>query len=171
MNHAIRMLVGTAIALAAGAAPMHAQLRPITEEPPTAFWFHGGLGVGTVDDPPAVSLGATYQVGAQVVSFRSSGGGGYLQDGIWDWAALYGFGTTGQSFRITGELGAAVVSGKRCTEDGCASFPSVGGIPFAVQLRVTPTSAIALGAYTFANINSEQSFAGLTLSVAIGDVR
>lgn len=170
MNHALRLIAATAIVLTGGVTPARAQVSPLMSVEPTALWIHGGVGAGTTDDPPTVALGATYQVGMQVISVRSAGGG-YLKDGVWDFGALYGIGTTGERVRVTGEIGAAVVSGKRCTADECVSFPSVGGIPIAVQLRVAPAPFIAVGTYAFANINSEDSFAGVTLSVAIGDVR
>ena len=134
------------------------------------FWIGGGLGVGSED--AAGSLNGSYQFGASLVTLRATITAGILgDDGFGDYALLYGRATrpATKQYHLSAAAGVGLVHG--CRGGGlssCRDVPSVIGFPIELQAFWRPGSLIALGIYGFANLNQEQSFAGVTLGLQLG---
>lgn len=112
---------------------------PITRR--DSFWLGLGGGVGSED--VAASLNASYQFGANVVSLRTAVTAGFFDDGVTDYALLYGRATRAASeHHLLGfALGVAVVDG--CYGGGlggCRYASSVIGLPLEFQASWVPAS-------------------------------
>ena len=105
---------------------------------------------------------------------RASAAGEIFGDQLADIGLLYGRESSTDSFhfsfaaglgRVTGERGEGGLFGSR--ED---ISPTIG-IPLELQCNWEPSNYFGLGLTGFANINIEQFFAGIALSVQLGKLR
>lgn len=136
------------------------------------IWVNAGLGVGT-DDISGFVI-ASYQKGNNLLSIRGALSGDMISgDEFWDIGVLYGRATSQQRYHASISAGLAIVGGKR--DYGWSSsgndVPLTVGLPLKAQLNWLPTSVLGIGLQGFANINPEQSFAGLALSLQLGKLR
>lgn len=144
---------------------------PITRR--DTYWVGVGLGVGSED--AGGHLNGSYQFGANLISLRAAVTAGLFDDGVNDYALLYGRATRGAGDRhhLAAALGVAVVDG--CERSGglsnCEFSRSVIGLPLELQAFWRPGKLVGLGLYGFANLNSTRSFAGLTLGLQLGRLR
>lgn len=138
-----------------------------------SFWL--GLGGGGGSEGIAANMNASYQFGGSVMSLRTAATSGLYEDGLWDYALLYGRGTrpSESRYHAGAAVGVALVDG--CTGgsvfSSCRDISAVVGLPIEVQAFWRPGSLVGLGLYGFANFNGARSFAGLTLGLQLGRLR
>lgn len=158
------------LGLLAGTAP--AQEAPSVTRRDT-YWLGAGLGVGSEDY--GGQLNASYQFGANLISFRVASTAGLFDDGFNDYALLYGRANRGAEDKhlLSAALGVALVDG--CEGGGvfsdCRGVSTKVGLPLEVQAFWRPGKVVGLGLYGFANLNEWHSFAGLTVSLQVGRLR
>jgi hypothetical protein len=135
------------------------------------FWVGVGLGAGSEDF--AGTLNGSYQFGGNLLALRASATAGIFDDGFGDYALLYGRATPpAERYHASAAVGLGIVHGCRGGGlGGCRDVPNVVGVPIELQLFWRPGSLVGLGLYGFANFNSQQSFAGLTLGLQLGRLR
>ena len=160
----------TAVAILT-AAPLPAQEHTVPRR--DTFWMGVGLGVGS--EGAGGHLNGSYQFGANLISLRLAATAGLLDDGVNDYALLYGRANRGAADRhlLAAAIGVALVDG--CERSGglssCRYAPTVIGLPLELQAFWRPGKLVGLGLYGFANLNETLSFAGLTLGLQIGRLR
>lgn len=138
------------------------------------YWVNTGLGVGT--NGMALIAGTHYQSGPNLLSFRGSATAEIFGDEFWDIGLLYGWASSEYDYHISFSSGIAVIGGSR-SEGGLFSdtprevISAQLGVPLEGQFFWRPFSNFGLGLYGFANLNTEQPFAGLALSVQLGKLR
>ncbi len=138
------------------------------------YWVNTGLGVGT--NGMALIAGTHYQFGPNLLSFRGCVTTEVLGDEFWDIGLLYGWASSEYDYHISFSSGIAVMGGSR-SEGGLFSdtprevISAQFGVPLEGQLFWRPSGNFGLGLYGFANLNTEQSFGGLALSVQLGKLR
>lgn len=126
-------------------------------------WLTGGLGKGS--EGIALVAGADIESSRHVVSFRTAATGPLYDGGetYWDAGLLYGRALRWPEGLVAASAGIGVMGGWR-TDD----HPS---IPVAARMSWHPTGVVGFGAYGFLNLNQEQSFGGVTLTVELGLLR
>ena len=140
------------------------------------YWVNFGAGLGSIsEDAFALSANATYQFGKNILTLRAAGTGELFWKSIGDNGLLYGLALKqGQVFVSVG-AGLAFVEGS--ISDGLFStreLEKIGptiGIPLEAQLFWRPTRFLGIGLYAFANLNSEEPFAGITLGFQFGKLQ
>ena len=133
-----------------------------------SYWINFGLGaIG--------NTGAYYQTGRHVFSIRYGVSGEILGDTYSDIGLLYGWSTKPALF--TASIGTGIAY-STIVYDESGLFGSQSditknaiGVPLEIQLYWRFTRFVGLGLYTFANFNSEKSFAGVTICVQAGKLR
>jgi hypothetical protein len=88
---------------------------------------------------------------------------------------LYGRATTTEHLFLSAGTGVSVVGGTGYPRlfgggRGTAFDPMIG-FPLEGQVAWTPTGAVSLGLYAFANVNTAQPLGGLGLTLRLGDLR
>jgi hypothetical protein len=155
-------------------------LRPSGWASETALWLNVGLGGSTIGSYSG-SASFSFQIEKYLVSIRATANTetfGLFEGGdeFYDVGLLIGYvpvrsktlisiaaGIARVSgFRYIGEPGFLFGSGKR--EDIEATI----GIPIEIQLFQRLSNYGGIGAYIYANINKEESFAGITVCLQLG---
>ncbi len=167
MPHLARRLVILVLPLTASG--LRAQAAPPVEVP--RFSVHAGLGAG--GGGFAATAGADYGVGNHLVSLRVAATAELFGDDFHDVAILYGRSSRWSRGMLALSTGVALVQGTRCDGvfGGCRETPARFGVPLAARLGLYPLRFLGVGVYGFANINSEQPFGGVALTVEVGRVR
>jgi hypothetical protein len=134
-------------------------------------WFNVGLGMGYIHgyNRAASCISGTLRKGNTTYSihfaglFRPLSGAEY--DTAWDLGVLYGKALTPPNslFLISGGIGLSL---GRVTVK--YDYVSTIGIPVEAQLLFKPFSSFGIGLYGFANLNTQQSYYGVTLCFTIG---
>ncbi|GAA5520856.1 hypothetical protein LQ318_03890 [Aliifodinibius salicampi] len=124
----------------------------------------------------ALIVGTHYQFGPNLLSFRGCATTEIFGDEYWDIGLLYGWASSEYDYHVSFSSGIAVIGGSR-SEGGLFSdtprdvISAQFGIPLEGQFFWRPFGNVGLGLYGFANLNAEQTFAGLALSVQLGKLR
>ena len=87
---------------------------------------------------------------------------------------MYGVGSRTQNSRITGSLGVAIVDGQCCEGlfiGTCEDIDATIGLPLAIDVAWIGLDVMALGVHGFVDINSEESFGGVGLTLELGRMR
>ena len=93
-------------------------------------------------------------------------------DLLGDVGVLVGLGTRGRHSHASIAVGPALTGGNlRAFWPDSTSFSSRLGAAFQVQVLALPFTTMGVGLTGFANLNSHQSFGGLMISLAVGQVR
>ena len=161
-----------------GASTVVAQSAP-NPRPRDRVWVSGGFGSGRTGGGPlgavglASGLSITYQPGPVLFTTRIAGVWNFLQgDLVGDVGLLVGLGTRGRRSHASISVGPALTGGNLRTFWGdSTSFSSRLGAAFQVQVLALPFTTMGVGITGFANLNSHQSFGGLMISFAVGQVR
>lgn len=136
------------------------------------LWVNFGFGPGTMDIAGVVSVSYQFS-GSNLLSLRSAVNGELFGDEIWDIGLLYGLATSAHEYHASFSVGVGVIGGSR--SEGLFSpneqITPQFGIPIEGQLFWRPFRVFGLGLTGFANINFEQSFAGLAFNVQFGRLR
>ena len=140
------------------------------------YWVNFGAGSGTIsEDAFALSANATYQFGKNLLTLRAAGTGELFGKSIGDNGLLYGLALEQKRVFISVGAGIAFVEGSIShglfsTREPEKIGPTIG-IPLEIQLFWRPARFLGIGLYGFANLNPEESFAGVSLSLQLGKLR
>lgn len=138
-----------------------------------------GLGAGAANGLIAGSANLTFQFDKNLISLRTWGATTLCvtceedQPAFRDYSVLYGCATLSRSFHASLAAGPGIVAGNYGADDPFEpgeKLENTIGLALEGQLFVYGSHA-GIGLYGFANINSQKSFYGLTLSVQLGDLR
>lgn len=135
------------------------------------FWINAGLGVGTLGGAGIAST--SYQFGLHLLSIRGAVTFEILGDDFWDIGMLYGLATSKQNYHASISSGMAVMGGSRSAGffEQSEVISRQIGFPLEGQLFWWPSNVFGLGLNGFVNLNMEQTFAGLTLTLQLGKLR
>ena len=137
------------------------------------YWLNAGFGtnsLGFISGSANVSL----QPAWGVLSLRGTANSEDLfGDEIWDVGLLYGGAIRSNDLLLSGGVGVAIVGGSRSEGlfSGRVGIPSVIGFPLELQALWQIIPPFGIGLYGYADINSEESFAGFTICLHVGMFR
>jgi hypothetical protein len=135
------------------------------------YWIGVGLGTGTLGFP-AGSINLSYQFDGSVITARGAIDGEIFGDDLWDLALLYGISIGHGELYASAGAGVAIVGGER--SHGIFSqgedIPITAGLAIESQLAWRPIPLLGVVLYGFADINTEESFAGVTMGVQVGNL-
>ena len=140
------------------------------------FWVNLGLGSGSISENAfALNANMTYQFGKNMLTLRAAGMGELFGKSIGDNGLLYGIALRQEQVLFSVGAGLAFVEGSIShglfsTKEPEKIGPTIG-IPLEAQLFWRPTRFLGIGLYAFANLNPEESFAGITLGFQFGKLR
>jgi hypothetical protein len=140
------------------------------------FWVNFGVGGGSIsENAVALSANATYQFGKNLLTLRAAGTGELFGKSIGDNGLLYGLALKQEQVFVSVGVGLAFVEGSIShglfsTKEPEKIGPTIG-IPVEAQLFWRPARFLGIGLYAFANLNSEEPFAGITLGFQFGKLR
>ncbi|UCE05771.1 MAG: hypothetical protein JSW07_19605 [bacterium] len=140
------------------------------------YWVNFGAGAGSIgENAIALSANATYHFGKNLLTLRSAGTGELFGKTIGDDGILYGI--VLMQKQVLFSVGVGLASVKGSFSHGLFSSrppekigPTIG-IPLEAQLFWRPAHFLGIGLYAFANLNSEEPFAGITLGFQFGKLR
>lgn len=139
-------------------------------DPEIKFWGHYSAGISTLGPANAIGLGVDYH--RHTFSVRTSATDTSPVNDTWDLAIMYGRSTMAGSFNLTGGVGAAVIAGEQYSGlvNGTAegTMEPMLAFPLEGHLSLPVTQTLTIGIYSFANINTNQPFGGLSASIRIG---
>jgi len=156
--------------------PLHvgAQISPSSR---SSWWASAGLGVGALNshgDPAFAGRAAlSYRFRHNLLTVRSTVDARLFGDSFWDVGILYGRAKHGPRETTSFSVGVGAAGGER----GEGIFSNVThqattiAIPIEMQVFWIPTSVFGIGVCGFANINHEESFVGVVLTVEVGKLR
>ena len=151
----------------------------------SSFWLAGGNAYTTTDNFSTwwsghIRLGGRYK--STTITSRLSLIGEqnfFTGDRVWEVGALVGYGLPKAHSLISVGAGLAVAWGSRGPDNLCfscdppkkrADFGPEPGLALEAQIMAS-IQQIGIGLYAFANINSEEPFKGIALSLYLGDLR
>ncbi|MCX6175682.1 MAG: hypothetical protein NTZ27_13090 [Ignavibacteriales bacterium] len=141
------------------------------------YWATVGVGLSSIgygsSTSFALNANITYQFDRNILSLRVAGGGEVFGKSLIDYGLLYGYSLNSTSFFLSIGAGLAIVFGIKDNglfNKGENIGPTVG-LPIEAQLFWRPLAAFGLGLYFFADVNTEDLFAGATLSLQFGKLR
>jgi len=159
---AVAILLSLILLAASGPRPASAQdTDPAGRD--GMVWLTTGLGVGSEGAAAAVSANIAWE--EHVLSARGSATALLFDDGFGDFGLLYGRTAVSENAMLGASAGLGVVDGAH--SGSYAAGPTVG-IPVSARAAWHPLPVIGLGTYLFGNLNLEQPFAGLVLTVNLG---
>lgn len=140
------------------------------------YWLNLGIGAGTVgEEGGAMAANFSYHFDKNLLSLRAVGNGELFGKTMSDYGFLYGRSLQQNSLFVSVGAGLALVEGS--ISQGLFSTkkpekigPTIG-LPLEVQLFFRPTRFLGIGLYGFANLNSEETFVGATISLQFGKLR
>lgn len=136
------------------------------------YWVHSGTSVSTLG--VGVQGGLSFDYNRHLFSLRTISTDLDYGAETWDIALLYGRGITYRSLYISAGAGASVIGGKKYSQlfgGESTEAETTLGFPLEGQISWTPTGFIALGIYSYANVNTEQPFGGIGLNIRLGDLK
>jgi hypothetical protein len=168
------LVIATAAALAAAA--VHAEL---PEEPSkTTGWLYAGLGFGSHEFAASAAVNVKYIrfLGTLRATFMGTISGGFFGPGeeVYDVGLLFGYCPL-KSFSIA--AGVAMVRGERYYGGDLlgggrpSEYIDAVGVPIEVQFTPVKGRAVGLGIVGYVNINSEESFGGVTVGIELGKLK
>ena len=150
-----------------------AYAQPSSEPAEVMFWLNAGLGRSSVGWL-AGNAGGSIQYGSGLVSLRITANVESFDyrgsDKLYDLGLLFGLASRGTKGHASIAAGTARVTGSRY-DHGKRGFDPVIGLPVEVQFFRHFGSFFGLGVNAFANVNAEQSFAGISLNLRLGKLR
>jgi hypothetical protein len=140
------------------------------------FWIEFGIGGGSVgEEGVSANLNVNYQIGSNLLSGRIIGCGELFGRTLNDYSFLYNCVLNSSALLISFGGGLGIVTGHIShglfSDKAPEKIAPVIGLPLEARLFIRPLSFLGLGLFGFANINGEESFSGVTLSLAIGKLR
>jgi hypothetical protein len=146
----------------------------------TNYWLNVGIGRSSMGGF-AGSANISIQFNKYLVSLRATGNTettDFLSSGdeFYDIGLLFGIAPLRSEMLVSAAIGIALVGGSRDTGESSWFFGNVGrenigtniGLPIEIQIFQRLSSYMGIGAYIYANINNEESFGGIALSLQLG---
>ncbi|MGM0545831.1 MAG: hypothetical protein ACQEST_03850 [Bacteroidota bacterium] len=134
------------------------------------YWAEGGSAITTLG--VGIQTGVVIDYNNHVFSLGATSTDLDFGTEVWDIAVLYGRSMRYQSLYLSAGTGVAVVGGVGYSDlfgNGTEnSIETSLGFPLKGQISWEPIRFLALGIYSFANINTEQPFGGIGVSVRVG---
>ena len=167
-----RVLVLVLLTAGLGASSAAAQASP-QQAAGAHYWIYAGpslttLGIGA-------SGGVAVEVDRHVFSVRATSTDPSFGQETWDVGILYGRALPVQSFTFSASTGVAVVSGTRYGSlfgrGTGTDLDTMIGFPLEGTITWTPTRVLGVGVRGFANVNTEQPFGGLGVTLHVGRLR
>lgn len=118
--------------------------------------------------------GIIFDYDHHVFSLRTASTSLQLGTETWDVALLYGRSMEYKTFYLSAAVGASVIGGKSYSrlfkrQDETTMETNTLGFPLEGQVSWEPVNFVALGVYSFVNVNTEQPFGGIGLSIRLGN--
>ena len=143
------------------------------------YWMNFGLGLGSVGEDGeggmAIHFNFAYEIAGKILTLRMLDCGQLFGRSLDEISFLYGKGFDFSKVYISFGGGIGMVKGSIShgifSESKTTYIGPTTGLPLEMQVQWRPFRLIGLGLYGFANINSEESFYGATLSLYIGKLR
>lgn len=152
---------------------------------PYHLWFSAGLGAVVTEDTGLTGFNASinYSKNTHILKLRTAGGSSisaepYDGGSAWDIGILYGYGQSFGNIHLSYLAGVAITAGYYKNDKYFVEYdPSpryemndyqTFGIPLEIQLDLNRFRPFGLSLSAFGNINTEKSFAGLSLNILIG---
>lgn len=141
-----------------------------TQHSDLSYWIHGGTSANTLGIGIQGGLMVDYK--NHIFSIRGASTDRDFGVETWDVAFLYGRSISYRTLYMSAGVGVAVIGGTGYSDlfGDKTEMPieTTIGFPIEGQVSWEFTSFLALGIYSFANINTEQPFGGLGLAVRLG---
>lgn len=144
------------------------EVKPTTKA--TTFWFYGG--------PSATTLGIGSQVGLAIdhknhlFSIDATSTDLGFRNETWDIALTYGRTMSYRSLYLSAATGMAVVGGNGYSDlfgKGTRTpLETTIGFPLRGQISWRPINFFGIGMNSFFNVNTEQPFGGIGVSLSVG---
>lgn len=137
------------------------------------YWIQGGSSLTTLG--PGVQAGFNIEYNRHLFSLRTISTDPTFGKETWEAALLYGRSISIRSFYLSAGVGASAVGGSSYSRlfgsDEEAQMDTMLGFPLEGQISWTPARFVALGIYSFANVNTGQPLGGIGLSLRLGNLR
>ncbi len=124
---------------------------------------------------PGSAMGIGVEFNRHIFSVRTAATDTQPMHDTWDIAVMYGRAGTIGSYYISGSTGAAIIAGEQYPNlfggesegamDPMLAFPLEGELSWPVN------DMLALGIYALMNVNTNQPFGGLGLTVRLGKIK
>lgn len=134
------------------------------------YWVQGGPSITTLGTGLQAELMVDYN--NHLFSISTTSTDVDFGTEIWDLALIYGQGINFRSFYISAGTGVAVIGGDGYSDlfgrGTKTSIETSIGFPLRGQISWQPVRFFAFGINSFLNVNTEQPFGGIGVSVKIG---
>ncbi|PAU94509.1 hypothetical protein CK503_06855 [Aliifodinibius salipaludis] len=134
------------------------------------YWVQGGPSVTTLGTGLQAELMVDYN--NHLFSISTTSTDVDFGTEIWDIALIYGQSMNYRSFYLSAGTGVAVIGGNGYSDlfgrGTKTSIETTIGFPLRGQISWQPVRFFALGINSFLNVNTEQPFGGIGISVRIG---
>lgn len=172
--HRLLLIVTLTATAAVPAAAQSAQ--------PHTWWVAVGAGRGFFGTETAIgaNVSVSYQFGASILSVRSTGTGDILESlfgspgdivGTSDWGVLYGRASTHGHLHRSLAVGIGTARVYRAVASGDPKASTHFGVPLEGQLFLRLGGVVGFGLYGYGNLNSDQSYGGLSAAIELGRLR
>jgi hypothetical protein len=160
------------IGLFATTTDSFAQQTNVKDTSSTSYWVHGGTSIHNLG--MGIHGGFSVDYNQHVFSLRTVSTDLSYGAETWDVALLYGRSTTFRSWYLSAGVGAAITGGTKYPglfgSGKGTPMETMMGFPLEANLSWQPTGFVALGIYSFANVNTEHPFGGMGLTVRVGNL-
>jgi hypothetical protein len=176
MKQACRRIIIVCALLVLFLDGLHAQSSQTDTTP--AWWLSAGLGGCTLGDL-AGSAAMSLRFDRVIISMRTTANSaGLFDDEYYDLGLLVGYAAQMGRGHWSIAVGIASVTGTYghglnlfSSNESREKVPAHIGLPLEVQLFPYVSRFWGVGLYGYADVNAEQSFAGITLSLRLGKLR
>ena len=135
-----------------------------------SFWIHGGPSVTSLGIGSQAGLAIDYNDHLFSIGATSTDLG--FRNGTWDIALTYGRSMNYRSFYLSAGTGVAVVGGNGYSDlfgrGTKAPLETTIGFPLRGQISWQPIQFLGVGINSFLNVNTEQPFGGVGVSLRVG---
>lgn len=137
------------------------------------YWGYYAPVMSTLGAGNAMGFGVEFN--RHTFSVRTAATDTQPMRGTWDIAVMYGRAGMIGSFYATGSTGAAVIAGEQYPElfggESEGTMEPMLAFPLEGQLSWPVNNILALGIYAFLNVNTNQPFGGIGLTVRLGKLK
>ncbi|MBP3191704.1 hypothetical protein [Natronogracilivirga saccharolytica] len=137
--------------------------------------FRSSFSYGITTQGPGSATGISYEFNRHILSARIASTDPLWGDDVWDIAVMYGRAAMIGPFYANTGVGASIVGGNQYPRliggDPEGKMDRILGFPLEGNVSWLVTDYTALGLYSFINVNTNQPFGGLALSLQIGRLR
>ncbi len=141
-----------------------------TKNSDISYWIYGGPSVTTLGIGLQAELAVDYNNHLFLISTTRTDLD--FGDETWDVALIYGQSMNYRSFYLSAGTGVAVIGGEGYSDlfgrGTKTSIETTIGFPLRGQISWQPVRFLGLGINSFFNVNTEQPFGGIGVSVKVG---